>query len=283
VWVAANGTRLWFAVEGDSLVPVGPTMQQRPTVIFVHGGPGSYDHSYLRPHFAALARDAQLVYLDLRDHGRSARHDPDDWTFELAADDLRAFCDALGIERPFVVGHSMGGFVALQYGARHVGHAAGLVIIGSGARLDVRRLVEGVRSVAGDEVAELARRSYSGEEVSEQEWARVFAAFGPHVPSSDELARRVRNDAIVARGVPLLRGFDIRGELASIASPTLVMVGEVDPVTPVAASKELMDGLPRGIGRMEIVGAAGHFPWLDAQERVVDLIAAFMGAHAAAR
>jgi pimeloyl-ACP methyl ester carboxylesterase len=44
--VEVNGTRLWFDVDGPSLVPEGPRMRQRPAVVLVHGGPGSYDHSY---------------------------------------------------------------------------------------------------------------------------------------------------------------------------------------------------------------------------------------------
>ena len=66
-----------------------------------------------------LTSQAQVVYLDLRDHGRSARHDPTEWSFEVCADDLRAFCDGIGVERPVVLGHSMGGFVAMLYGARY--------------------------------------------------------------------------------------------------------------------------------------------------------------------
>ena len=41
-----NGTRLWFDVDGPALVPEGVRMRQRPTVVLVHGGPASYDHSY---------------------------------------------------------------------------------------------------------------------------------------------------------------------------------------------------------------------------------------------
>ena len=74
--IEVNGTRLWFDVDGPSLVPEGPRMRQRPTVILVHGGPGSYDHSYFKPHFGHLAGQVQVVYLDIRDHGRSARNDP---------------------------------------------------------------------------------------------------------------------------------------------------------------------------------------------------------------
>lgn len=64
-----------------------------------------------------------MVYLDLRDHGRSARQDPEHWSFEVCADDLRAFCDTVGVVGPIVLGHSMGGIVAMLYGARHPGHA----------------------------------------------------------------------------------------------------------------------------------------------------------------
>ena len=45
MYVAVNGTRLWFDVDGPGLVPDGPLMRSRPTVVLVHGGPGSWDHS----------------------------------------------------------------------------------------------------------------------------------------------------------------------------------------------------------------------------------------------
>ena len=68
--VDVNGTRLWFDVDGPALVPVGTGMRQRPTVLLVHGGPGVFDHSYFKPQFDRLAEHAQVVYLDLRGHGR---------------------------------------------------------------------------------------------------------------------------------------------------------------------------------------------------------------------
>jgi proline iminopeptidase len=180
-----NGTRLWFDVEGPALMPDGSGMRQRPTVVLVHGGPGVYDHSYFKPDFAPLAGHAQVVYLDLRGHGRSAWGDAAGWSFETWADDVRVFCDTVGIDRPIVFGHSMGGPIVLLYGARHPGHASGLVVQSGFARWDMPRMVEGFRRAAGDEVAEIARRSYGGHEVTEEEWARVFAAFGLHVPDEE--------------------------------------------------------------------------------------------------
>lgn len=274
--IEVNGIRLWFDVEGPGLVPDGDHMHQRPTILLVHGGPGSYDHSYFKPHFGQLAREFQVVYLDLRDHGRSARHDPADWSFELCADDLRAFCDTLGIERPVVLGHSMGGFVAMLYAARHPGHPGGLILQSTFARFDLPRLVEGFRRQAGDEIAELARRDYDGNPVTDEEWARVFAAFGPHVPNAEELARRVRNPELGLPGMELLRRLDVVDQLARITCPTLVCVGELDAPAPVEASQEIVDALPPAVGALEVIENAGHFPWLDDPDRYWSIIAPFV-------
>ena len=90
-----------------------------------------------------------------------------------------------------------------------------------------------------------------------------FEAFGPKVPDDDELARRIQNRELGARGTELHLGLDVVGQLGHIRSPTLVCVGELDPVTPLEASQEITRGLSDGIGRLEILPGAGHFPWLD--------------------
>ena len=274
--VEVNGTRLWFDVDGPALVPDGAALRERPTILLLHGGPGGYDHSYFKPDFAPLTRVAQVVYLDLRDHGRSARHDPADWTFEACADDVRAFCDVLGIARPIVYGHSLGGFTAMLYGARHPGHAGALVLQSTMARFDLARLAEGFRRVGGDEVAELARRDFGGKPVTDEDSARVFAAFGPRLPDREQLGRRVGNPDIGEPGMELLRRFDVVDQLDRIDCPTLVCVGEVDPVTPVDAAQEMFDALPEGIGRLEMIRGAGHFPWKDVPDRYFPLIVGFV-------
>ena len=260
--VDVNGTRLWFDVEGAALVPDGPAMRARPTVVLLHGGPGAYDHSYLKPDFGRLADVAQVVYVDLRLHGRSARGDVREWSFERCADDVRAFCDRLGIERPVVFGHSMGGFVAILYGARHPGHGAGLVLSSTNARFDLDRLVDAVRRTAGDEAAEIARRDYGGErEATKEEWANVVPAFGAVALSAEDLARRTQNLELGPRGMELLRKLDLLAELPRIDRPTLVVVGELDGITPVEASEEITHALRPGLGRLEVIAGGGHFPW----------------------
>ena len=275
--VEVNGTCLWFDVEGPSVVPNGRSMRELPTVVLLHGGPGSYDHSYFKPYFARLIDHAQIVYLDLRDHGRSQRNRPTDWCFEACADDVRAFCDAVGIVRPIVAGHSMGGCVAMLYAIRHPGHASGLLLLSTMARLDLDRLTDGFRRIAGERVAELARRDFSGESVTDDEWYRVFAAFGPTVPTAEELARRVGNPDVADHGMELLRRFDVIDGLARVVSPALVSVGTLDPVTPLAAAQEIVDALPAGLGRLHVMNGAGHFAWLDRADEFWPAVIDFVG------
>jgi proline iminopeptidase len=263
VQIEVNGTQLWFDVEGPQLAADGRELRSRPTVVLVHGGPGVYDHSYFKPEFGSLAGRAQVVYLDLRDHGRSAWGDAGAFTFETCADDIQAFCEALAIEKPIVFGHSMGAPIVLLYGARHPGHARGLVVQAGFARWDAPRLVEGFRRVAGDEVAEIARRRYAGEEVPAEQWSRAFAAFGPRRPDPARQALVPKNLAVNERGMELLRRIDIVDQLGRIACPTLVLVGELDPVTPVEAAEEIVAALPQRLAQLELVEGAGHFAWLD--------------------
>jgi proline iminopeptidase len=273
-----NGTRLWFDVDGPSLVPDGSEMRARPTVVLLHGGPGSFDHSYFKPEFERLAEAAQVVYLDLRGHGRSERGDPADWSFELCADDVRAFCDGVGIARPVVYGHSLGGFVAMLYGARHPGHAGALVLQSTFARFDLGRIVEEFRRRGGDEVAAIAGRSYGDDDppVTDEEWDRCWSLFGPWVPRDQERARTIVNRELNARGLEVMRAFDVVDQLARIDCPTLVCVGELDPITPVAAAREIVDALPDRCARLEVLEGAGHFAWKDAPDRYWPIVTGFV-------
>ena len=92
--VAVNGTTLFFDVEGAGLVPDGPSMSERPTLLLLHGGPG-FDHSLFKPAYTQLADVAQVVYLDHRGQGRSSPEDARGLNLDVWADDVRGFCDAL--------------------------------------------------------------------------------------------------------------------------------------------------------------------------------------------
>ena len=137
-------------------------------------------------------------------HGRSTWGDPASWSFERAADAVRDFCATVGLAKPVVYGHSLGGMVAMLYGARHPGHARALVLQSAMGRVDVL------------------------------------------------------------------------DQLGAIDAPTLVCVGALDPVTPVAAHRELVAALPTGLARLEILEGAGHFAWKDVPETYWPLLTEFV-------
>jgi pimeloyl-ACP methyl ester carboxylesterase len=261
-----HGTRLWFDVVGSSLVTDGPRMRDRPTVVAIHGGPAGYDHSYLRPHLDRLTDLAQVVYLDLPGHGRSEHVEAASWSLQRCADSLRLFCDRLGIVEPWLFGHSMGGFVALLAALRHPRHVGGLLLQSTAARHDVSRVADEYRTRFGDEVAEVAARVFRGAPATADEHQRVLAGFGPNRPDDDTVARITPNPDLQVV-TPQVARFDVLDQLHRIAVPVLVTVGALDPVTPVAAAQEIVDGLPAECGYLDVVEDAGHFPWLDAPGR----------------
>src|SRR3979490_678905 len=159
--VLVNGVRLFFDVEGSKLVPDGPVMRERPTLLLLHGGPGS-DHSIYRPAYSALADIAQIIYLDHRGNGRSEDGPQEDWNLAQWGDDVRAFCDALGIVNPILLGAAFGGMGAVSSATRHPGHASKLVLISpsaTGGTYRDRRVALFER-FGGPEVGALARRRF---------------------------------------------------------------------------------------------------------------------------
>jgi hypothetical protein len=93
IQIDVNGTRLWFDVDGPALVPGGSEMRQAQRLCWYAGGPGTYDHWYFKPDVSRLSEHAQVVYLDLRGHGRSDWGDAATWRLETCADDIRTFCE----------------------------------------------------------------------------------------------------------------------------------------------------------------------------------------------
>src|SRR5215469_12274881 len=126
MYVRVNDVKLFFDVEGAKLRPDGAMMREVPTLLLLHGGPG-FDHSGFKPAFTEMTSCAQVIYLDLRGHGRSDSGPANRWSLEQWAQDVCSFCDALSINAPIVMGHSLGGIVAMVYATRFVDHLSKLV------------------------------------------------------------------------------------------------------------------------------------------------------------
>src|SRR3954465_14896708 len=193
--VLVNGVRFFFDVEGLGLVPDGRAMRQKPTLLMLHGGPGA-DHSIYKPDYAGLVDIAQIVYLDHRGNGRSDDGPKEAWTLAQWGDDVRAFCEALSIVNPIVLGASFGGMVALAYATRHPAHPSKLILISTAAAGGSHReqRVELFERFGGPEAGALARRRFfemrGHDEASLEAWRRLALPHYFRIPRHPDVARR---------------------------------------------------------------------------------------------
>src|SRR5262249_23006410 len=128
-----DGTRIFFEVIGTKLVPEGPEMRERPTMLLLHGGPG-FDHTVMAHSLSSLSDVAQLILLDHRGQGRSDGDDSAYWHLDTWVADIVDFCAALELDHPIILGQSFGGVVALAVSARHPELPSKLVVSSSLAR-----------------------------------------------------------------------------------------------------------------------------------------------------
>jgi proline iminopeptidase len=276
----APQVRLYVDVEGCGLVPEGPRMREKPTLVLLHGGPG-YDHSSFKPLFSQLADAAQIVYFDHRGHGRSDRRPAEEWTLDTFADDVVRLCDAMGIVQPIVLGQSFGGFVAQRYLARHPAHPAKVVLSSTSHHLGLERKVAAFTRFGGEAAGAAARAFWSAP--SPNTWAAYNShcrhVYNPTPPNEESRLRTVFNEDILftsacgeQQTMQLLPG------LAAVRCPVLVMAGELDPVTPLADAQDIAAAIPAPWGRLVTFAKAGHGAWRDEPVAAMAALRAFITA-----
>ena len=284
MYVNVNVIRLFFDVEGAGLVPDGPRMHQRSTVVLLHGGPGA-DHSHYRPQMTPLCDVAQLVYYDHRGNGRSEAGPQELWTLAQWGDDVRAFCDALGIERPIVLGASFGGMVALSYATRHPAHPGKLILMSTAARggAHTERRVALFEQLGGPECGALARRRLLQGDTSREvldDWLRVAVPQYNRTPADPNAQQRSVRNAECTRCFSRADGegnhFDLRPELHRITCPVLLMGGTLDPMLPVENQRDIAALIPPAQLHYEEFEGCGHGMVADAPERALKLMREFI-------
>lgn len=116
-----DGVSIWHKVSGNASGPV---------VIFLHGGPGYNAYAFERAVSGLLEPHARMVYFDQRGCARSwfpAR--PDQLGIERTVGDVEKLRASLGAQRVFLLGHSFGGLVALEYQRAYPERVAGLILV----------------------------------------------------------------------------------------------------------------------------------------------------------
>ncbi len=274
--VQVGDTRIFFEVIGRKLVPDGPTMRERPTLLLLHGGPG-FDHTSLAEWLAPLSDVVQLVLIDHRGQGRSDDDDPAEWNLAHWIPDVVAFCDALELEQPMILGQSFGGVVALALAARYPDLPSKLIVSSSIARFRPDRAFPMFERLGGPEVRAVAERHFRElTDESADEFLRVCLPVYNPTPLPPELLARVILKPEVGNHFFRNEGLsvDLLPELGNIRCPTLVLGGELDPITPVADAEDISAAIPNA--ELRIFEGAGHGVFRDKPEEAVAVIREFV-------
>ena len=253
----ADGLALNYLAEGRG-----------PTVVLVHGL-GGFAASWRRT-AEALAARGTVYAIDLPGFGRSAKPRAR-YGLEFFADALHGFLVALGLGPASLVGHSLGGAVAVTYALKHPARVDRLALLGVLVPGFSYRLAPALRVLAVRGLGE-ALALGGCRPVYRAALARCF-----HRPVHEELdflidcdyAARTAWDARLAylatlRGVRAEfeeRGPAYRRALGTLDVPVLMIHGRQDPVVPAAHCAELAAALPRA--RTRWLEACGHFPQLE--------------------
>jgi pimeloyl-ACP methyl ester carboxylesterase len=282
--VLVNGVRLYFDVEGAQLRAAGDRMEEKPTLLLLHGGPGA-DHSLYKPAFSALTDVAQVVYLDHRGNGRSERASAETWTIAQWADDVREFCDVLGIVRPIVYGASFGGMVAMAYATRHPAHPGKLVLVSTAAQLSTHTeaKIAMFERLGGEALGRLARRRFIDGDASAEmleSWRSVAFPLYTRKGRDPSVAKRIaaNPDVTVWFNRPGGEGrtLDLLRDLGRVQCPTLVLGGTLDPMTPIECQRDIAAALPPELLTYREFEDCGHGVIPDVPDLALPLLREFI-------
>jgi proline iminopeptidase len=233
----------------------------------------------MRPFFDRFSDTHQLIYLDHRGNGRSGGG-PETWTLAQWGDDIHAFCQALGIVRPAVLGLSFGGMVAMSYASRNPQGPSRLVLSSTTARMDLAATSAMMERLGGPRAARIAERFWTAPspQVAGDYMAVCMPLYNPTPPISDDVRKRavIRTEVLFHFILGEQRSMNLLPDLARVACPTLVTAGALDPITPLACSQAILAALPAGLAELEVFEKSGHGVHRDEPERAEALLRRFL-------
>lgn len=241
----------YFVHEGEDLA--------RPPVVLIHGAGGTH----LTWPAQVRRMDGQRLYApDLPGHGRSeglGKH-----TVSEYGHDILEFMDAAALRAAVIIGHSLGGAIALALALDHPERVQGLGLVGSAPKLEVApAILAGLSDPAGFRhvVHLIAENSYA--------------------PGSDPRLKELGEQRMAETRSAVLHGdfiassaFDAAHDLQRIRVPTLILCGAEDKMTPPDRSRALKAGI-RG-SKLRVLPSAGHMLMLEQPDNAAKELGKFL-------
>ena len=251
-------------------------------LLLLHGMAGSSET--WRAVIPQLARKHRVVAPDLIGHGQSAKP-RGDYSLGAFAVWLRDLLDELGVTRATIVGHSLGGGVAMQFVYQHPDYCQRLILISSGGLGPDVGLVLRLLSAPGAElvlpviapppvltIGNKLRTWFSSAGIQSPRGAEVWSAYSSLADSQTRNAfLRTLRSVVDYRGqaVSALNRLHLKSDL-----PTMAIWGDQDKIIPVEHAHAAHAA--RAESRIEVLAGVGHFPQVERPSEVVDLIDDFI-------
>jgi pimeloyl-ACP methyl ester carboxylesterase len=254
---ADDGTCIDVSIDGE---------QRADALVLIHGFPMT--RVIWDAQIKTLATRTRVLRPDLRGAGTSSVPDGP-YLMERLAADVAAILDSLGVERAAVVGHSMGGYVALAFARMFTERITRLALLASRLRADTPD-----EAAARYALADRIEREASVEPAIEAYLPKLFASETAH--QDDVVARAA---AIARSNSPVgmaatLRGLAVRVSSEDIAEdldiPVLVVAGGADRVVSLDEARSVAATFPHG--ELVVCARSGHLPMLEEPEYVAGVL-----------
>ena len=259
--LSVNGIKLNVEVQGAG-----------QPVVLLHGLTSNITMHQLE--IAQLSRSFQTVAIDSRGHGRSDK--PAHYTLQDHIDDVFGVLDALHLDRIFLVGTSMGSYIAQGVASRQPARVAKLVLITPKA--------EGQTSSSARFLAAHADelQGKTPEEVQMFLLTHIFAPSTPPqtIAAMEDFGRQQWEAGLVLTPEQTLaanralEGFDFRPVLPQITAETLVISGRHDPLNPPEEGQAIAERIPRAT--FVVLEHSGHAPMIEEPDRLLALLEGFL-------
>jgi proline iminopeptidase len=267
--VSVNGAELYYSTRGS-----GPTC-------LVLSAIGSEPYKRLTP--PQLADRLRLVYVDLRGSGRSTGN-PADLTFEDLAGDLEAIRGELGVDQVAVLGHSILGVLAIEYGRRFPASVSHVVVVGTPPTGDMALLSEKSaaffekdasverKQLLRETLAKLPEGASMGETMLAQTPMRFYDA---HFDAAPLFADSDVKPALLRQILGTLTpGWSVTHGSASLRVPIFVAHGRYDYTVPYDMWDGIVDTLPNAT--LQIFDRSGHQPFFEEPDRFAKALSEWM-------
>jgi pimeloyl-ACP methyl ester carboxylesterase len=255
-----------------------------PPIVLLHGlGANSFTWRFVLP---ALAREYTVFAPDMLGCGASDKVGVD-YSLEAMAGYVLSFMDAVGLARAHIVGHSMGGGLALIFAHRHPARVDRLALVSSGGMgRDMHWLLRistlpGAEGVLGALANPRLRIPQVSRQMEQRRMRRLDQTFDAQTPTMlDRFQSRETRQAFLSmlRGAGGLNGQRISAlpVLAELAMPVLLIWGARDATIPVSHGQLAAGLIPRA--HLEVLPQCYHRPQLEAPQRFIELLLAFLAA-----